>query len=83
MKVYLTYTYRYVAILPFTEVKCESVFSNLKLSKNRLRTTITDEHLQNLMIISSESDLLHKIHIDEIVRELSKESVQLTNKHIV
>lgn len=72
--------YKYVAIIPCTEVKCESAFSTLKITKNRLRTTITEANLQNLMIISNESDMLHKIDIEDIINEISKESVQLTNK---
>lgn len=72
--------YKYTALLPCTEVKCESVFSNLKITKNRLRTNVTEANLQNLIILSSESDLLHKIKIQDIIHALSKESVNLTNQ---
>lgn len=69
--------YRYVATLPVTEVKCERTFSNMRITKNRLRTLLNDDTLENLIVISDEADLLQKIDLNDVVKDLAMTSKYL------
>jgi len=33
--------------------KCEQVFSSMKFNKSKLRTQVTDEHLQDVVLLAS------------------------------
>ncbi len=44
--------------LPLTSTSAERVFSKLKLVKSRLRTTMRQERLESLMLMSIEDNLL-------------------------
>lgn len=44
--------------LACTQVNCEKAFSKLKIIKSRLRAAINQEHLEVLMLLSIESDLI-------------------------
>lgn len=54
-------------MLPMTQVKCERDFSKLKITKNRLRTSVSDTSLENIMIVSSNSDMFEKIPLNQII----------------
>ena len=45
----------------------ERSFSKLKLIKNYLRNSMTDDRLNNLSILSIESDILCELKFDEII----------------
>lgn len=62
--------YKYVAILPTTQVKCERDFSTLKITKNRIRSVLSSKKLKYLMIISLCSDIFEDINLDHIVDEI-------------
>jgi hypothetical protein len=53
----LTCIYKVLATLPVTSCSAERAMSRLKIIKNRLRSTTSDERLDSLMIIASESDV--------------------------
>lgn len=55
-KIYLT--------LPSSSCTAEKAFSKLKRIKNKYRTTLTQEHLNSLIILSSENDILETINLD-------------------
>lgn len=61
---------KFIAILPATQVKCERDFSTMKIIKNRLRSSLQDDSLENLMILSLESDLFKRINVDDIVLDI-------------
>lgn len=69
--------YKYAAVLPITEVKCERDFSKLKLTKNARRSSLKEPNLENLMIISAEADILNKIDIEDIVNAIAHSSSKL------
>lgn len=50
----LTLAYKYLLTLPITQVECEHSFSTLKFIKNRLRSTLCENNLEALMLMSSE-----------------------------
>lgn len=58
--------------LPVSSASCERSFSKLKLIKTRLRSTMGQESLEELMIISSEIDI--PINYDEIIKKFASNS---------
>lgn len=49
--------YKYLVTLSVTPCSCERSFSKLKLVKTRLRSSLTQENLESLMIIAIEKDI--------------------------
>lgn len=70
--------YTYVALLPSTQVKCERDFSKLKLIKTCLRSTLSQESLENLMIVSTECKMFDNIDLGEILDELIATSTHIS-----
>lgn len=52
---------------PVSSASNERVFSNLKLIKNHLRTTMTNERLDDLIILNTAKDILGTIDLDSLV----------------
>lgn len=50
---------------------CERSFSKLKLVKNYLRTTMAQDRLSNLVLMSVESDLLDKIEVNDVIDDFA------------
>lgn len=48
--------YKYILTLSCTQVHCERSFSKLKIIKTRLRSSLCQELLEPLLLISIESD---------------------------
>lgn len=71
--------FKYVATLPSTQVKCERDFSKLKLTKTRLRSSLGEKSLENLIIISTEAGMFKNINIDDIVDEIVASSTRITS----
>ena len=51
---------------PITVVKFERTFSRLKLVKNYLLATMTDDRLNSLMLMSCEKDLTDSINFNSV-----------------
>lgn len=64
--------YKFVSMLPCTQVKYERDFS-----KNRLRSNLVEENLQSLMIVQTEVDMFADIDLDDFIDEIA--SVELTH----
>ena len=54
--------------IPLTSASAERSFSKLKIIKNRLRSTMTQDRLDSLMLMSVESDICQKLDIGELVK---------------
>ena len=54
---------------PVTVAGNERSFSKLKIVKNYLRTTQTDERLNNLMLLSFEKDMVDQISLNEMAHK--------------
>ena len=57
--------------LPVSTAACERSFSALKLIKNPLRTTMNNERLSDLGVLSMESKRAKALDMDEFVRLFS------------
>ena len=57
--------------LPLTSCSAERAFSKLKLIKTRLRSTMGQERLQSLMLMSVESDILTNLNTKLLVKEFA------------
>lgn len=62
--------YRYISCLPSTEVKCERDFSKMKIIKNRLRSSLGNNNMESLLILSAEAQLLENINIEDIIDKI-------------
>jgi len=70
----LTCIYKILATMPVTSCSAERAMNRLKIIKNRLRSTTSDERLDSLMIIASESDVLETISTDVIIDKFAMSS---------
>ena len=50
-----------------TSVSCERSFSSLKIIKNRLRSTMTEDRLSDLAVLAIEREIAKHLDLDEIV----------------
>ncbi len=57
--------------LPVSSASCERSFSALKLIKTRLRTTMTDDRLSNLGVLSIEVRRDKCLDLDDFVRRFA------------
>jgi len=65
--------------IPVTVASAERSFSKLKLLKSYLRSTMTQERLNDLAMIALEGDLLEKIDYERIIEEfISKNTQRMT-----
>jgi len=58
---------RVILTIPVTVASSEQNFSKLKLLKSYLRSTMTQERLNDLAMIALESDILEKIDYESII----------------
>lgn len=72
--------YRFISYLPSTQVACERSFSRLKFIKNRLRSTMSEQYLENAIILSTERDYLNKINLEEIINAIATSSSTLAKE---
>lgn len=63
--------FRIFSTIPVTIATCERSFSKLKLVKNYLRSTMGQERLSNLAILSIENEIASKIDFDDIIDEFA------------
>ncbi|KAJ8375393.1 hypothetical protein SKAU_G00059730 [Synaphobranchus kaupii] len=66
--------YKFILTLSVTQVACERSFSTLKFIKNRLRSTLSQEHLEAFMLMSTEKDILVTLDADAVIDKLAERS---------
>ena len=69
--------YHFLLTLAITQVKCERSFSKLKLIKTRLRSSLSQENLESLILMSLETDILNRVSLDKVVDMLASTSTEL------
>ena len=72
-----TIAYRVMLTIPVTVASAERSFSKLKLLKSYLRSTMTQERLNDLAMIALEGDLLEKIDYERIIEEFISKNTQI------
>lgn len=66
--------YKFLLTLSVTQVACERTFSTLKCVKTRLRSTISQDHLEAFLLMSTHKDTLMDLSIDVIIDKLAETS---------
>ena len=70
--------YRVLLTIPVTVASAERSFSKLKLLKSYLRSTMTQQRLNDLATIALESGLLEKIDYEHIIEDfISKNTTRM------
>lgn len=71
-----------ILTLPVASAFTERSFSKLKIIKNRMQTTMSQDRLEDLMIISCEKDISKSINHEEILKIFSEKS-SILSKHLI
>jgi hypothetical protein len=71
--------YRILLIIPVTVASAERSFSKLKLIKTYLRTTMSQERLSGLAMISIENEYLDKLNYDDLIEEFASKNARKSN----
>jgi len=71
--------YDFFLTLSVTQVNCERTFSKLKITKNRLRSNLSSEHLEALLIMSIGKQLLEDVEVSDIINYLKSTSTLILN----
>lgn len=66
--------YQFLLTLSITQVACERTFSTLKFIKTRLRSKLSQEHLEAFMLMSTEKDILCSLDSDVIIDKVAEKS---------
>ncbi|KAI5005826.1 hypothetical protein ZWY2020_033069 [Hordeum vulgare] len=72
--------YRILFTVPMIVASAEHSFSKLKLLKNYLRSTMSQERLNSLATLCIEKDKLDEINVDAIIDDFSSRSVRRISK---
>lgn len=64
--------YSLVLTISPTSVQCERIFSKLKLTKTYLRSTMHQERLEDLIIMSVERKILDELTDEEVINEFNR-----------
>lgn len=68
--------YRILFTIPITVASAERSFSKLKLLKNYLRSTMSQERLNGLATLCIEKKLLDDVNIEAIIDDFSSRNVR-------
>ena len=67
---------RMYLVLMVSNCSAERSFSKMKLIKNRLRTSMGNERLSHLALLSIEADILREINFNDLVTEFAKKKTR-------
>ena len=68
--------YRILLTIPITVASAERSFSKLKLIKSYLRTSMTQDRLNGLAILSIEKNILKSIDVEHIIDDFASKYVK-------
>jgi len=69
--------YSILCCLPVSSASAKQALSKLKIIKNRLRTSMSDDTLSSLLVLAAEKDLMAQLSVDEIIVNLAKSGESL------
>ncbi|KAI4983995.1 hypothetical protein ZWY2020_040785 [Hordeum vulgare] len=72
----ISIAYRILFTMPVTVASAERSFSKLKLLKNYLRSTMSQERLNGLATFCIEKKMLDEIDIDTIISDFASKNVR-------
>ena len=70
--------YRILLTIPMTVASAERSFSKLKLLKNYLRSTMSQERLNGLAMCTIERDILDTIDLNTVLDNFASRNAQIT-----
>src|SRR6218665_2555580 len=73
---------RLYLVLMISNFSAERLFSKMKLIKNRLRTSMCNDRLSHMVLMSIESDILHEINFEDLVTEFAKKKSRKVSLHL-
>ena len=68
--------YRILLTVPVTVASAERSFSKLKLLKSYLRSTMSQERLNGLVILSIENEMLEKLEFENIIEDFASQNAR-------
>ena len=71
--------YRIFVTLPVTTASCERSFSKLAIVKNKLRSTMSQDRLQSLLILFVEGDLTNTTEFEPVIERFALMKSRRTN----
>ena len=74
--------YRILLPIPVTVASAEESFSKLKLLKSYLRSTMTQERLSGLAMISIENEMLESINYEELINQFAIKNARRASRII-
>src|SRR6218665_3930676 len=72
---------RMYLVLMISNCSVELSFSKMKLIKNRLRTSMCNDRLSHMVLMSMESDILREINFEDLVIEFAKKKSRKVSLH--
>ena len=70
--------YRVLLTIPMTVALAERSFSKLKLLKSYLRSTMSQDRLNGLAMISIESDMLENMNYESLIEDFASKNARRT-----
>ncbi|XP_022170520.1 zinc finger MYM-type protein 1-like [Myzus persicae] len=64
-------TLKMFTIIPVTSCTCERVFSKLTIVKNKLRSTMSQERLESLLLLFTEQEMVSKVDLNAVIDEFN------------
>ncbi|XP_071689120.1 uncharacterized protein [Rutidosis leptorrhynchoides] len=74
--------YRILLTIPVTVASAERRFSKLKLLKNYLRSTMSQQRLSGLAMITIENEILESINCEDIIKQFATKNARRASKII-
>lgn len=70
--------YKYIMTLSCTQISCETTFSKLKFVQNKLRNCMSQNKLENFLLMSIEKDVLVNINNEDVIDLIAQKSMLLS-----
>ena len=70
--------FKYIILLPSTQVTCERVFSKLKVIKLKLRSSLDQQHLEPLILMAIEKYITSHVDKIKLIDDIAKTSKEMT-----
>ena len=70
--------FKYIILLPSTQVTCERVFSKLKVIKIKFRSSLDQQHLEPLILMAIEKYITSQVDKIKLIDDIAKTSKEMT-----